>query len=149
MDDLGPCDDQRGVAEGPAEAEERDVAGLGLLDLMRLIEHGAQVALLAPVQMPVARIGPRVERLDQAEIDEHAHQQHRAIAADALDVGADMIRRADPFACGGDDRRAGCGFVHGGLEEVWGMDAALLRPRSYEPRRPLVQDGGLCVRQQI
>ena len=45
-----------------AEAEHHHVAGLRLVDLAAAIEDKAEIAFLAAVQVPVGRIGPRIER---------------------------------------------------------------------------------------
>jgi hypothetical protein len=58
------------------------------------------------MQMPVHRIGPRVERRTEIQINKNAHQQHAAIDADTFDIGAVVIGRADPRPRGGHDGRA-------------------------------------------
>src|SRR5262249_10137625 len=61
-------------------------------------QHKTEIALLALMQMPIGCIRPRIERLHQAEVAEHPHHQHAAVDTSAFDVGAVMIRRADPTA---------------------------------------------------
>ena len=74
-------------------------------------EQEAEIALLVAMQHPVARVGARIERFDQAEIAIDAHQQHGAVdAACALDVGRVMIGRADPRARRRDDRLTAFGL---------------------------------------
>ena len=99
------------VRVAAAEAEHHHVAGRGASTSQRVIKHEAEISFLAAMQMPIGRIGPRFEWRTQPGIDKHPHQQHAAIDADALDVGAIVIRRADPGAGLGDDRRALRGFV--------------------------------------
>ncbi len=107
---IPPCEKQRPYLNRITSA------GLRRGDGARAGEQEAEIALLAAMQMPVARVGAGVERLDQAEVAIDAHQQHRAVAARALDVGHVMIGRADPFARRRDDAGAGDEFVHGGSD---------------------------------
>ena len=53
--------------------------------------------------VPIRSIRARIEGRDKAEVDEDADQQHPTIDADAFDVCAVMIRRANPRPGLGDD----------------------------------------------
>ena len=93
------------MAVAAAVFEQRDIARLRASDFMGAIEDEAEIALFAAMQMPIDRIRTRIERRDEAAIDEDAHEQHAAIDARAFDVGAGVIGRADPGARLGDDAR--------------------------------------------
>ena len=108
--------DDPAVREAAAIAEQDRVGRPRRRDGARAGEQEAEIALLAAMQMPVARVGAGVERFDQAEVAIDAHQQHRAVAARALDVGHVVIRRADPFARRRNDAGAGSVLVHGGSD---------------------------------
>ena len=94
------------MGETAPDAEQDHVPQAGRLYQSRSGEQEAQIALLAAMVEPIARVGPRVERLDKPEVAIDAHQQHGAVDADAADVRHVMIGRADPGADCGDDRGA-------------------------------------------
>jgi hypothetical protein len=98
--------DDRAVTETTADAEKNHIARLRRCDDMSMRKELIEIFLVGAMQVPVRGIGPGIEGRDQAEVAEHAHQQHRAIAADLLQVGADMIRRPDPRARLSDNLRA-------------------------------------------
>ena len=104
--------------------------GRGAVDLARAGEQEAEIALLVAVQHPVAGVGPRVERLDEAEVAIDADQQHRAVDADALDVGRVMIGRADPGARRRDDGGALPPFPVGGRAGDEGLPEAIAKRSS-------------------
>ena len=89
-----------------AEAKHHDVAGLRIFDLATAIEYKAEITLLAAVQMPIRRIGPRIEWRTEPGVDKHADDQHAAIDASAFDVGAVVVWRANPGPRLGDHHRA-------------------------------------------
>jgi hypothetical protein len=84
------------MAETTANPEENHIARFRRCDDMSVRKELIEIFLVGAMEVPVRGIGPRIEGRDEAEVAEHAHQQHRAIAADALQVGADMIWRSDP-----------------------------------------------------
>ena len=100
------------MREAAAEAEQHDVGRPRLLHSACAVEQETQIALVVAMQHPVAHVGARVERLDQAEVAIDAHQQHRAVDAGAFDVGGMMVGRADPTARGRDDGRALGALLH-------------------------------------
>ena len=73
---------------------------------MRARKQEAKIALLVSMQKPVARVGTRIEWLDQAEVAIDADEEHRAVDAVSLDVRRMMIWRPEPRARLGDDRCA-------------------------------------------
>ena len=77
--------------------------GPGLGDLAKAIGGEAEISLLAAMQMPVFRVGPRIERREKPRIDEDADQKHPAVDAGAAHVGAGVIGRPDPSPRLGDD----------------------------------------------
>jgi hypothetical protein len=101
------------VAVATPITKHEDVAGPRLFHLCTTIEDKAQIALVAAVQMPVRRIGPRIERRTKSSIDEDANNQHAAINANAMQIGAIMIRRSNPAARFGDDGGPFLCFRHG------------------------------------
>ncbi len=75
----------------------------GVLDLAAVLFHPTEIFFLVIVHHPVARVGARIERRRQPEIDENAHQKHPAIDADAVNVAIVVIGRSDPSPRFGDD----------------------------------------------
>src|SRR5579863_6520000 len=69
------------VAVAAAIFEDDDVAGPRVFfrRFGAAVEDETEITLLASMQMPIRRIGPRVERRAKAGIDEDAHDQHAAI----------------------------------------------------------------------
>ncbi|ONF47227.1 hypothetical protein RSM1_20515 [Methylobacterium radiotolerans] len=84
---------------GAAVAEHHDIPGLRVLNFGGALEHEAEVALVVAVEVPILRVGARVESRHEAGIDEHAHEEHAAIDADAAQVGAGMVGGAKPASC--------------------------------------------------
>ena len=101
--------DDSAMCETSADAEQHHITGFGRRDFDRAREEMAHVSFFVSVKKPIGGIGARVERLDEAEVAEYAHQDHRAVDAMAPDVGGVMVRRAEPGARSGDDARATVG----------------------------------------
>jgi hypothetical protein len=94
------------VREATPIAKDHHVARKGIDHFLGAIEDKPEIALLAPVQIPIICIRPRIERLAETGIDKDANQEHSAIDADALDVSLMVIWRANPRARLTDDHAA-------------------------------------------
>ena len=57
-----------GVREAAPDFEHDDIAKAGLANLVGAVKQEAQIPLLAAMQKPVARIGPRIEFTDQTNV---------------------------------------------------------------------------------
>ncbi len=64
------------------------------------------------MKMPIRRIGARIERVEESEVDKDSNEDHAAIGADALQIRLIMIRRPAPRPRLGDETRAGRGDQH-------------------------------------
>ena len=102
---LGPGHDAP-MRETAPDSKQDHVAGVGPVDEARALKEEAKVAFLIAVHHPIGGVGPRVEVLDQRQVAIDAHEQHRAVDADPLDVRHVMIGRADPGARSRDDGAA-------------------------------------------
>ncbi len=89
-----------------------NVAFFWLMDLAAAVEDEAKIAFLTSMQMPIRRVGTRIERFAEAGIDENTDNQHAAIDAGAPHFSRMMIGCADPFPRLGDDECALFGFAH-------------------------------------
>ncbi len=70
--------------------------GRGVCHFLGAVENEAKIAFLAPVQIPVVRIRPWVERIAKPAIDKDADQEHPAVDSNALYVRLRVISRPDP-----------------------------------------------------
>ncbi len=92
------------MGETTPDLEKDYVAETRRLDEACAGEEEAEIAFFVAVQHPIAGVRPRIERIDKPEIAIDADEQHRAVYADAPDVGRVMIWRANP----GPRRRDDC-----------------------------------------
>src|SRR5271166_804398 len=89
---LEPAHDAA-VAEAAPHAKKHNVAQARRAHLARAGEKRAEIAFLAAMQKPVARIWTRIEWRNEPEVAKDADQQHRAVDARALYVGRMVIWR--------------------------------------------------------
>ena len=116
-----------------AVTQHHDIARLRATDLSRAFENEAEIAFLAAMQVPVDGVRPRIEWGTQPGVDKNPHQQHAAVDADAFDVRAIVIRRADPGARVGNDGGPLCAFA--GIHALIRL-AARLGARQLGPTGP-------------
>src|SRR6185312_2937819 len=110
-------DHDRAVREYPADPEHKEVGGLSFahLDLAAEALDDRHDALLAHVDVPVARIGRRREVLDQPAGGVDRDRQVAAVDARALHALGVRPRRAEPGQRLGDDGGALLGVGHSTL----------------------------------
>ena len=94
VDDLVVFDHDAAMREAASDAPDNHVAGKRR-PLHFPAESGddGEEALFVPMQMPLRRIGPRIERRHEAGIDRAAHQQHRAIDGAVLSPHIALIAK--------------------------------------------------------
>jgi hypothetical protein len=108
---LGARDDAA-MSKAPADAEHDHVTGPWRGYDLGPAQQELQITLVVAVQHPVAGVRPWIKGFDEAEVAVDAHQNHRTVDADTLDVGGMVVRRANPRARGGDNIGATLSFVH-------------------------------------